>query len=110
MMSAVNHVSQQPASPWSHDGNGGPDVYPHEVHHAYTQRPDTALPGDCAVTSSWEVFPGFTNIYDRMPTPTNVTHGTIHFIGLFETADACFAAVNASTEGPFHSFTYNDGE
>ena len=44
-------------------------------------------------------------IYDREPSPTNVTHGTIHFVGIYETADACFAAVNASNEGPFHSFT-----
>ena len=37
-----------------------------------------------------------------------MTHGTIKFIGLFDTADACFAAVNASKDGPFHSFTWND--
>ena len=88
MMSATAAVSQQPSS-------------------LYTRRPED-LEGNCEVTTSWEVFPGFTNIYDRMPSPTNVTHGTIKFIGLFDTADACFAAVNASKEGPFHSFTWND--
>eukprot|EP01051_Picozoa_sp_SAG22_P000925 SAG22_NODE_30_length_28348_cov_12.488584_22_plen_109_part_00 len=67
------------------------------------------------MTEAWEVFPGYTNIYNRMPPPTNVTHGTIHFIGLFDSADACFAAVNASMAKAggggltFHSFTYNDG-
>ena len=60
----------------------------------------------CKTTTSWEVFAEFTNIYDRLPSPTNVTHGTIHFIGLFDSVDACFAAVNASKAGPFHSFTY----
>eukprot|EP01052_Picozoa_sp_SAG31_P038910 SAG31_NODE_5292_length_2628_cov_1.807434_2_plen_88_part_00 len=49
MMSAVKYVSQQPRSPWSHDGKGGPDVYPHEINHAFTQRPETGkdlLQGD----------------------------------------------------------------
>ena len=41
MMSALHHVSHTPpTSPWSHDGHGGPDVYPHEAQHAYTQRPE----------------------------------------------------------------------
>ena len=47
---------------------------------------------------------------DQKPgrSPTNITHGTLHFIGEFDSAGACFAAVNASKAGPFHSFTYND--
>jgi sucrose-6-phosphate hydrolase SacC (GH32 family) len=65
-------------------------------------------PPGCSFTTHWEVFPLFTNIYNREPSPTNVTHGTLKFVGLFESADACFAAVNHSTEGPFHSWTYND--
>ena len=69
--------------------------------------------GNCKVTASWEVFTGYTNIYDRMPSPTNATHGSIHFIGQFDTAEECFAAVNASsaTAAPplsFHSWTWND--
>lgn len=87
MTSVIHHVSQQPSS-------------------KYTMRPEAAPV--CKTTTSWEVFPEFTNIYDRLPSPTNVTHGTIHFIGLFDSVDACFAAVNASKAGPFHSFTYND--
>ena len=110
MMSALNHVSQHPStSPWSHDGSGGPDIYLHEAQHAYTQLPEgSELPGNCRVGSSWEVFQDYTNIYNRMPSPTNITHGTIHFIGMFSTSDECFAAVNASKAGPFHSFTWND--
>ena len=77
-----------------------------EVTYAYTQPPASGT--NCSFTSSWQVFDQYTNIYDREPSPTNVTHGTLKFIGLFDTADACFAAVNKSTDGPFHSFTYND--
>ena len=62
----------------------------------------------CQFTTHWDVYNESTNIYNRMPSPTNVTHGTLHFIGLFDSAQACFAAVNASKEGPFNSFTYND--
>jgi len=62
----------------------------------------------CGTTTYWELFPEYTNIWDREPTPTNVTHGTLHFIGEFDSVDECFAAVNASKDGPFHSFTYND--
>ena len=29
------------------------------------------------------------------------------FIGNFNTTDECFAAVNASSQGPFHSFTFH---
>ena len=94
---------------------GGPpmmvDDYPHEQGFAYTKHPGReATEGSCMYSTSWEVFKGYTNIYDRMPSPTNITHGTIKFIGVFNDADACFAAVNASsaTDGPFHSFTYND--
>ena len=69
---------------------------------------------NCKVTESWDVLAGFTNIYNRMPPPTNETHGTLHFIGEFDTADECFAAVNASNAKPhnpplaFHSWTWND--
>lgn len=34
----------------------------------------------------------YTNIYNSEPSPTNVTHGTIHFIGEYATSEACFAA------------------
>ena len=34
--------------------------------------------------------------------------GTIKFIGLFDSAEECFGALNASTQGPFNSFTWND--
>jgi sucrose-6-phosphate hydrolase SacC (GH32 family) len=94
---------------WS---TGGPpmmvDEYPEETSHLYTQRPTDAPQGSCAFTKAWEVFPLYTNIYNRMPSPTNVTHGTLKFMGEFGTVDECFAAVNASTDGPFHSFTWND--
>ena len=62
------------------------------------------------VTTTWQVFPDVTNIYDREPSPTNATHGTLKFVGIFDSVDACFAAVNATSaaNGPFHSFTYND--
>lgn len=62
------------------------------------------------LTKTWQVFPGITNIYDREPSPTNVTHGTLKFVGEFESVELCFAAVNATSarDGPFHSFTYND--
>ena len=45
----------------------------------YTKRPESAT--QCRRTTHWEVLQGYTNIYDRMPSPTNVTHGTIKFIG-----------------------------
>jgi hypothetical protein len=86
---------------------------PHSLYappgHRHPEQQQQPLEGNCQVTSHWEVFPGVTNIYNREPSPTNITHGTLHFIGLFDTADECFAAVNASSkDGPFHSFTYND--
>ena len=65
-------------------------------------------PAGCSFTQYWQVFPQFTNIYNREPSPTNVTHGTLKFIGLFDSAEACFAGVNQSKDGPFHSWTYND--
>merc|ERR1712166_98964 len=70
--------------------------------------PEAAALGECQFTKSWEVYPGYTNIYDREPSPTNVTQGTIKFIGLFDSAEECFGALNASTQGPFNSFTWND--
>ena len=62
------------------------------------------------VTTTWQLFPGYTNIYDREPSPTNVTHGSLKFVGMFDSTEECFAAVNATSakDGPFHSFTYND--
>ena len=85
-------------------------TYPHETAFGFTQLPAGAGIGGCEFTRSWEVLPGFTNIYNRMPSPTNQTHGSLIFIGLFDSAVECFAAVNktSSTGGPFHSFTYND--
>ena len=74
-----------------------------ESGFGFVRAPAPESGSSCQYTTSWEVFPATTNIYNRMPSPTNVTHGTIHFIGLFGTADACFAAVNASKDGPFHS-------
>ena len=95
--------------------NHGPPMataepFPHERSFAYTQPPPGAGIGSCAFTTGWEVLPGYTNIYNREPAPTNVTHGTLKFVGLFDSVDACFAAVNATSaaQGPFHSFTYND--
>ena len=88
------------------DGGGGEADYPHERGHLYAQPP--AGRTNCTYTRHWEVFPLYTNIYAREPSPTNATHGTLKFIGLFDSADACFAAVNASAAGPFRSFTYND--
>jgi hypothetical protein len=97
---------------WS---TGGPPMmveeFPEETTHLYTQRPKDAPhapQGSCKFTTNWEVLPGYTNIYNRMPSPVNVTHGTLHHIGEFDTVDECFAAVNASKDGPFHSFTWND--
>lgn len=97
---------------------GGPpmmvDEYPHEQSFGYTQLPrsvaDSSDATGCMYSTTWEVFPGYTNIYDREPSPTNATHGTLKFVGIFDTADACFAAVNATSakDGPFHSWTYND--
>ena len=95
--------------------NHGPPMataepFPHERSFAYAQPPPGAGIGSCAFTTGWEVLPGYTNIYNREPAPTNVTHGTLKFVGLFDSVDACFAAVNATSaaQGPFHSFTYND--
>jgi len=79
------------------------DDFPHRKESGFVRAPAPESRSSCQYTTSWEVFPATTNIYNRMPSPTNVTHGTLHFIGLFETADACFAAVNASKDGPFHS-------
>lgn len=88
------------------DSDGGGEDYLHERGHAYAQPP--AGKTGCTYTTHWEVYPLYTNIFGREPSPTNATHGTLKFIGLFDSADACFAAVNASRAGPFHSFTYND--
>ena len=51
------------------------------------------------------MFPGVTNIYDRELSPTNAAHDTLKLVGMFDSADACFAAVNATsaTDGPFNS-------
>ena len=93
------------------------EPFPHERSFAFAQGPPSAGSagtaaglGGCAFTTSWEVLPGYTNIYNREPTPTNVTHGTLEFVGVYGSAQACFAAVNASSgaRGPFHSFTWND--
>jgi len=95
---------------WS---TGGPPMmvedYPLESSFSYTQPPEGAGgASSCMYTTSWEVLPGYTNIYNREPSPTNATHGTLKFVGLYDTVEECFAAVNASSGGPFHSFTYND--
>ena len=71
-------------------------------------RSDPPAGTNCSFTRQWEVLPQFTNIYNREPSPTNATHGTLKFIGMYETVEACFAAVNSSKDGPFHSFTWND--
>ena len=70
--------------------------------------PPAPSPTPSKVSTSWEVFPNTTNIYDRVPKP-NADSGTVHFLGVFPTTDACFAAANASgaSKGPFHSFTYS---
>jgi hypothetical protein len=54
-----------------------------EAGYRYTQRPrsadragDTNL-GGCQYSAAWEVFDGYTNIYNREPSPTNETHGTL---------------------------------
>lgn len=67
-------------------------------------------PPPSPLTTTWQVFEDYTNIYDREPSPTNVTHGTLKFVGLFDTATECFAAVNATSakDGPYHSWTWND--
>jgi len=96
--------------------NGGPPMesgelgFPHEKSFHYTQPPPLTETNGCRFTTNWEVFPGYTNIYDRMPSPTNATHGTLKYVGTFETMEACFAAVNktSATDGPFHSWTYNN--
>ena len=91
------------------DADGvGAGPYPHETTFAYAQPPPAGAPTNCTFTTHWEVFPGYTNIYNREPSPTNVTHGTLIYIGMFNSTDECFAAVNASKLGPFNSFTYND--
>ena len=81
-------------------GSGGRGVA------AHTPAPS----GECPATTHWEVIRGATNIYKRLKVPTNVTQGTLKFVGTFDSAEDCFAAVNATSakDGPFHSFTYND--
>lgn len=86
-----------------------PRTHAYESMHEAMHTPTSTPPGtNCSFTTTWEVFPLYTNIYNREPSPTNATHGTLKFIGLFESVDACFAAVNSSKAGPFHSFTWND--
>ena len=59
-----------------------------------------------ANTKTLNLATGIVNIYNREPSPTNVTHGTLKFVGLFDSVDACFAAVNRSAT-KFHSFTFH---
>ena len=91
------------------------DEHDHEHGYSYyasvpsdTAKAEAAAAGSCTFTDSWEVFADYTNIYGREPSPTNATHGTLLYIGMYDSTDECFAAVNASTRGPFHSFTYNN--
>ena len=96
---------------------GGPpmmvDDYPHEQAFGYTTLPPSVVDSGstgCMYSTTWEVFDGYTNIFDREPSPTNATHGTLKYVGVFDTATECFAAVNATSakDGPFHSWTWND--
>ena len=47
----------------------------------------TPLPPNPALTKTWQVFPNVTNIYDREPSPTNATHGTLKFVGIFNSVE-----------------------
>ena len=58
------------------------------------------------LTTGWEVMRGVNNVNGRVDQP-GVSKGTVHFIGVYTTTEQCFAAVNASTAGPFHSFTFH---
>ena len=89
---------------------GSPQTGRYSAGRGAASTPGPGRTGECAVTTHWEVVHGATNIYHRIKAPTNVTQGTLKFIGLFDTAQDCFAAVNATSakDGPFHSFTYND--
>jgi len=100
-----SYTDQAPSGPWK--GTKGTLQHSEEIDW-FKQQPPPDASNQCLYTQSWEVLVGATNIDNRMPSPTNVTHGTLHFIGQFDTVDECFAAVNASKAGPFHSFTWND--
>lgn len=61
------------------------------------------------VTTSWQLFSNINNVDSRIDKPT-VDKGTVHFLGVFNTTEQCFAAANASSKGPFHSFTFHTPE
>jgi len=46
------------------------------------------------------------NIYGRVPTPGHDA-GTIKYLGKFSTLKECQHAVNTSSKGPFHSYTWH---
>ena len=69
------------------------------------------------VTTSWQVFPNMNNVASRAPASPGIPASpgcgkdcTVKFIGVFNTTDECWAAVNASAAGPFHSFTWHSME
>jgi hypothetical protein len=58
------------------------------------------------VSKSWQMFPNTNNVYGRITQPT-VDVPPVHFIGVFNRTEECFAAANSSKKGPFHSFTFH---
>ena len=65
-----------------------------------------SLPQKGNVSAEWELFPGMNNVAGRIDFPT-VDKGSVKFIGVFNTTDECWAAVNVSTKGLFKSFTFH---
>eukprot|EP00912_Choanoflagellata_sp_UC4_P000575 UC4_evm2s355 len=64
------------------------------------------LPPPGPLTKDWQIFRNNNNINGRVK-KAGTSQGTIKYIGSFETTEECFAHVNSSTDGPFHSFTYH---
>lgn len=58
------------------------------------------------VSKTWQMFPNTNNVFGRITQPT-VDVPPVHFIGVFNSTEECFAAANSSKKGPFHSFTFH---
>lgn len=56
--------------------------------------------------TGWDLKMNYNNIYGRVPVPGQDA-GTIKYLGEFSSIKGCQHAVNTSSKGPFHSYTWH---